>query len=140
MPLRTESIEEPNLNLTPMIDIVFLLIIFFMVGAKFTELERQYGVQLPTVSDPAPLTSLPDPIYVNIHGDGSIQVDDRTLGGAELDLLLRAARQRYAEQTVVIRGDGSAPYQAVMDVLASCNRAGLTNVNMAYRLQLGEPR
>ncbi|MEX0703160.1 MAG: biopolymer transporter ExbD [Planctomycetales bacterium] len=138
MPLRTESIEEPNLNLTPMIDIVFLLIIFFMVGARFTELERQYGVQLPTVSDAAPLTSLPDPIYVNIRNDGSLQVEDRDLNVPQLDLLLRAARQRYAEQVVVVRGDGGAPYQAVMDVLASCSRAGLKNVNMAYRLRVGE--
>lgn len=140
MPLRTETLEEPELNLTPMLDVVFLLIIFFMVGARFTELERQYGVQLPTVADSAPLSSLPDPIYVNIRSNGSIEVGDRELSGPELELHLRAARQRYAEQAVVIRGDGSAPYQAVMNVLASCNRAGLRNVNMAYRLQLGERR
>ena len=42
MPLKTEEIEEPVLNLTPMIDIVLLLIIFFMVGTKFSDAERQY--------------------------------------------------------------------------------------------------
>ena len=51
MPLKTHLDEQPTLNLTPMIDIVFLLIIFFMVGTKFTELERKIALQVPEVSD-----------------------------------------------------------------------------------------
>ena len=47
MALKTHFDETPNVNLTPMIDIVFLLIIFFMVGTKFTELERQLQLELP---------------------------------------------------------------------------------------------
>ena len=75
MPLKTDTIEEPNLNLTPMIDIVFLLIIFFMVGTRFTEMERQYDIRLPTVSEALPLTNLPDEITGKLHvvigaGDG----------------------------------------------------------------------
>ena len=49
MPLKTETVEEPTLNLTPMIDIVFLLIIFFMVGTQFAQMENQYDIQLPTI-------------------------------------------------------------------------------------------
>ena len=51
MPLKTHLDEQPSLNLTPMIDIVFLLIIFFMVGTKFTELERKIALEVPQISE-----------------------------------------------------------------------------------------
>ena len=56
MPLKTHMDEAPTLNLTSMIDIVFLLIIFFMVGTKFTELERKIGLHVPQVTDAGALT------------------------------------------------------------------------------------
>ena len=55
MPLKgADRTEESAINLTPMIDIVFLLIIFFLVGARFTEQERQYDIQLPSSSEIQP--------------------------------------------------------------------------------------
>ena len=60
MPLKTQIEEMPNLNMTSMIDIVFLLIIFFMVGTKFAENERKIALEVPRVSDRGTLTSAPD--------------------------------------------------------------------------------
>ena len=135
MPLKTDTIEEPNLNLTPMIDIVFLLIIFFMVGTRFTEMERQYDIQLPTVSDAQPLTTLPDEITVNIRSSGEIQVNgqERTLDELEADL--RQAKKNYADQAIVVRGAGTGPYQHVMDILAVCHRVRINNISLANRLK-----
>jgi biopolymer transport protein ExbD len=137
MPLKIDSIDEPDLNLTPMIDIVFLLLIFFMVGAKFTEMEQEFDVQLPTVSNVAPLTDRPDEIVVNVHRNGTIVVDgrDRTIQQLEVDL--RAAKANYVDQAVVVRGDGGGLYQPVVDVLAVCNRADIAFVSLAHRLQEG---
>ena len=59
---RRRGSDKIELQMTPMIDIVFLLIIFFMVGTQFTEQERQFDVQVPSVSDAPPLTSRPDEI------------------------------------------------------------------------------
>ena len=59
MPLKTHVDEQPTLNLTPMIDIVFLLIIFFMVGTKFSELERKIGLKVPEVAGAEALTAAP---------------------------------------------------------------------------------
>ena len=137
MPLKTAAIEEPDLNLTPMIDIVFLLIIFFMVGTRFTEMEREFDVQLPAVSDAPPLTSLPDEIVVNLQTSGKLQVDGKQRSLKELETDLIAARKRYADQTVVVRGDGKGPYQNVVDVLAVCWRAGV-GVKVATRLNTEE--
>ena len=137
MPLKTAAIEEPDLNLTPMIDIVFLLIIFFMVGTRFTEMEREFDVQLPAVSDAPPLTSLPDEIVVNLQTSGKLQVDGKQRSLKELETDLIAARKRYADQTVVVRADGEGPYQNVMDVVDVCRRAGV-GVKLATRLKTEE--
>ena len=59
--------EKIELQMTPMIDIVFLLIIFFMVGTQFTEQERQFDVQVPSVSDAPPLTSRPWSMPASCH-------------------------------------------------------------------------
>lgn len=135
MPLKTAAIEEPQLNLTPMIDIVFLLIIFFMVGTQFKEMEWQYSVELPTVSDAQPLTSLPDEIIINIRQDGEIQVNGKVWSLEKLEVDLKAAKKNYADQAVVIRGDAQGPYQNVMDVLAVCQRANIKIVSLANRLE-----
>lgn len=133
MPLKTDAIEEPTLNLTPMIDIVFLLVIFFMVGTRFTEMERQYDIELPTVSDVQPLSSLPDELTVNVRLDGGITLagQERTL--AELESDLKAARENFPDQSVIIRGAGEGRYQHVMDVLAACRRVGIRAVSLAHR-------
>ncbi len=76
MPLRTESLEEPGLNMTPMIDIVFLLIIFFMVGTRFSEIEQQYDIVLPRAAALAPMSSTPDSIVVNVTRAGEISIGE----------------------------------------------------------------
>lgn len=133
MPLKTESIEEPTLNLTPMIDIVFLLVIFFMVGARFSEMERQYDIQLPTVSDVQPLTSLPDDLTVNVRRNGEIWYSGQKQTLPKLEAELQAARRNFPDQSVVIRGEGDGRYQHVMDVLAACRRAGIRAISLAHR-------
>ena len=74
MPLKVAPLEEPQLNLTPMIDVVFNLLIFFMLGTHFADLEREFDVQLPQVAAAQPLTGQPDEIAVNVFADGRILV------------------------------------------------------------------
>lgn len=134
MPLKVAPIEEPALNLTAMLDVVFNLLIFFMVGTRFADMERQFDVQLPQVSAAQPLTNPPDEIVVNVFGDGRIVVGRQPLTLAELETRLNEARQRYAEQAVLIRGDGQGVYQNVMDVLAVCQRAQIANFSLATQV------
>lgn len=135
MPLKAEPLEEPALNLTPMIDIVFNLLIFFMVGTRFADMERQFDVQLPKVGDAQPLTNPPDEIVVNVYGDGRLVVSQKTVTLAELEVRLKEAQSRYADQAVLIRGDGTGLYQNVMDVLGVCHRARITNFSLATQLK-----
>ena len=135
MPLKTETVEEPTLNLTPMIDIVFLLIIFFMVGTQFAQMERQYDIELPTVSVARPLTSLPDEIVINVRRNGDIILKAQTLTHGELRKKLREAKRNYADQAVVIRGEGNGEYQHVVNVLSICHEEDINSISLAHRLK-----
>jgi biopolymer transport protein ExbD len=134
MPLKLDPIEEPTLNLTPMIDVVLNLVIFFLVTTEITKDERQYEVELPKVTDARPLTALPDAITVNVGTDGSLYVGRDPRTPEELEQELRTAAQRYPEQAVVIRGDAQGLYQHVMSVLNICHRANISNVQLANQL------
>lgn len=135
MPLKIEKIEEPELNLTSMIDIVLLLIIFFMVGTKFSNDERSLDIELPTLSTVQPLTSLPDEMVINVLKTGQMYLGDQPIDRTRLAEELLAAKQRYADQGVVIRGDGEGSYQQIMDVVSLCKETGLNNFSLAVRVE-----
>ena len=132
MPLKTAPLEEPSINLTSMLDIVMLLIIFFMVGTKFAEEERQTGIQLPSVSENFALSGQPDEIVVNVDANGKVKVQGEDLTLDSLRILLDAARFAFPNQAVVIRGDGRCEYQQVMDVFSTCKEVGIKNVSVAH--------
>lgn len=132
MPLKTERLEDPGLNLTSMMDVVFLLLIFFMVGSRFNEdKERQLDVQLPTVSAAQPLTDPPDELIVNVYRDGKILLGAAPKTLPELIKELEQARKKFPDQAVVIRGEGEGKYQAVVDVLVACHQAKIKHFSLA---------
>ncbi len=133
MPLKTGTIEEPELNLTPMIDIVFLLIIFFMVGTQFTEPEEQFQIELPSSGAVQPLTKGPDALVVAVARDGRIMMGNKRYTIVELKTELEKARKNFPRQAVVIRGEGDGRYQTVVDVLAATNAAGIADIALAYK-------
>lgn len=135
MPLKAGELEEPAINLTPMLDVVFNLIIFFMVGTRFADIERQFDIHLPQVSMAQPLTSPPEEIIINVFADGHVMVKQDTLTLGQLEKVLTEAHTRYAEQSVLIRGDGQGAYQHVMDVLAVCQKSQLVNFSLATQVK-----
>ena len=140
MPLKTEPIEEPALNLTPMVDVVLNLVMFFLVSTEFATdatKERQFEIDLPRVTEARPLTNLPDELVVNITRDGAMYLgrEPRTIEQLEADLADAAGR--FEEQSVLIRGAQDGPYQHVMTVLNVCHRAGIRNVQLANEVGSG---
>ena len=134
MPLKTHCDEQPTLNLTPMIDIVFLLIIFFMVGTKFTELERKIGLQVPQVTDAGALTDAPERKVVNVYADGSITLDREPLTVAQLTGRLAKARGQYSDLGVLIRGDQSTPHGTMTQVYNACTQAGVSKLGISVKV------
>ncbi len=135
MPLKTHLDEQPSLNLTPMIDIVFLLIIFFMVGTKFTELERKIGLRVPEVADRGALTAAPERKVVSIYRDGTVTLDQETVTLDQLTAQLTAARNQYADLGVMVRGDAEGKFQLVAAVLNACRQAGVRDLGISVRLR-----
>ena len=138
MPIKIQHEPEPTLNLTPMIDIVFLLIIFFMVGTKFAEMERQIKLEVPSVNSLKPMTPAPTKRIVNVYRDGTILMDRVTYQMDELDQLvdeLKQARAEYEELGVLVRGDAEGSLQNVTTVLAACRDAGFQQMGIAVRAE-----
>ena len=109
MALKTHFDETPNVNLTPMIDIVFLLIIFFMVGTKFTELEQQLQLELPQISAADQPNPQPVNRVINVYRDGRVALEQELLSLDELIEQLRSARTQHNRLGVIVRGDADGP-------------------------------
>lgn len=139
MPLKLDPMEDPALNLTPMVDVVLNLVMFFLVTTHFSKAEeqQQFPVELPRVTSAQPLTGLPDELVINIARDGSMYLGQQPRTEEELTVELRAAAARYSEQSVLIRGDADGLYQPVMTVLNICHEAGLKNLRLANRVTSG---
>jgi biopolymer transport protein ExbD len=135
MPLRNAPLDEPQLNLTPMIDVVIQLVIFFMVGTQFVDNERKIDIALPLVGQAAPLTETPDEIVVNVSKEGEISIGSKAVSAEQLRDQLKEARNRYSAQAVVIRGDMNCIYQQVMTVVDICKQAGIENLQVATRVE-----
>jgi len=131
MPLRTSLDEQPSLNLTSMIDVLFLLIIFFMAGTQFTQKERKIGLKVPQVSDGATLAVVPDKKVISVYRDGQITLDRQEVTLDELGRRLNAARQQYPDVGVLVRGDGAGDFQRVAEVLNACRKAGIAELGVA---------
>ncbi len=127
MPLKFQQDEMPTLNLTSMIDVLFLLVIFFMVATKFDEMERNIEVAVPEVAQAGESTPPPRPLVVAVLADGQIQLDGTPITAEELTTRLAAARTPLTEPTVVIHGDAKCPFQHVATASAPAGRLAFRN-------------
>jgi biopolymer transport protein ExbD len=131
---RNHADELPHINMTPMVDVVLCLLVFFMAATRLYDWdESQFVVRVPEVTDAAPLTSAPEDLTLSVVGPGRVAVGATVLSLEALTRLLREARARYADQGVLVRGDAALSYQDVADVLAACEAAGIRNVRLPVR-------
>ena len=128
-----------HIELTPMIDVVFLLIIFFMVGTRFSEFEQQYDIELPQASSVEPMTGRPDAIVLHVARSGDVFIDGQQISLTDLVSRLESARERYADQAVLIRADGEGLYQPVVDVMDICHRARIKRFSLAFQPKATAP-
>src|SRR5271155_2986877 len=131
---RFQADEPPQINMTPMVDVVLCLLVFFMAATRLYDWdENEFIVKVPEVADAAPLTSAPDDLALTVLAPNKIALRDKTVDLDTLTRTLVEARKRYADQGVMIRGDGKLAYQDLADVLSACNAAGIRNVKLPVR-------
>ena len=139
MPLKTHMDEQPTLNLTPMIDITFLIVIFFLVGTQFRNDEKQFDVNVPQVATAGAMTPAPDKKIVNVGRDGTLTLDRQVVTLEQLTARLAQAREEYADLGVVVRGDAHGEFQNVASALSAVRQAGISEMGIAVRLMESEP-
>lgn len=114
------------LNITPLIDVVFQLLLFFLVATRFAAEDRELDVMLPAASEARPLMAQPREVFVNIDHQGQFFVQGRMISGDELTQLLRqAAVDNPAHQSVIIRADKRVQLDSAVFVMNACNQAGI---------------
>ncbi len=134
MPLKTTPDEPPTINMIPMIDMMFNLIIFFLVGTEFATLERNITLRVPEVVDKGALTTAPERRVVNVFRDGTVTLDEKQVTLDQLTKRLAAARAQYSDLGVLVRGDGQVVFQRVAEVLNACKQAGIQELGITVRL------
>ena len=131
---RSRAID--SLSVTPLIDVVFLLLIFFLVTSRFEQEERQLELNLPNVSEALPASAQPQELVVNISKQGQYFIDGqfRQLEQVE-QVLSRAHQNNPLTQTVIIRADKQAEWENVATVINLCRKIGIND----YSATMDEP-
>lgn len=131
MKFNPDRTPDVQFQLAPMIDVVFLLLCFFMTTTLYSQWETEVDITLPTATSGETPQRLAGEIIINVHPDGRYVVNSRTLTSPELgDLLLKIA-DLYPGQPVVVRGDEDTDYRYIMDVMDRCRQADIFNISFA---------
>ncbi|HIF32186.1 MAG: biopolymer transporter ExbD [Pirellulaceae bacterium] len=124
MKLPSETNHSDGPNLTPVIDVVFLLLIFFLVATRFDQEERELDVELPEVVQAQPI-AMTQGLVINVTQDGTVKVVGNVYSHQQLAVLIREARRNNPHQTALIRGDGNGALKHTAGVMGVCNQEGM---------------
>lgn len=116
--------------MTPMIDVVFNLLIFFLVATTYLDDERRVDIELPRAPSAAPLTDAPDELPIAIDRAGSVYLRGDRVTLDELKARLAKAVENYPDQAVSVRGDGDTRYETVAQVIAIAREAGVSHLDV----------
>lgn len=122
LPPPTEEGDGPNL--TPVIDVVFLLLIFFLVATTYEQEERELEIDLPEVALAQPLSGTSD-LVINVTREGRYKIVRQEYDEQGLRAVLQEARRNNAHQRALIRADGNGLLKHTARVMGLCNDAGM---------------
>ena len=128
---RERRAKAPTLALTSMLDVIFLLLCFFVTASVFSQWESEISISLPSASSAETPGRLPGEVILNVAKDGSVTVNAKKLGLDDLGSRLRKVAEFYPGQPVVIRADRETAYSSLVDVIDTCRNAGVWNFSLA---------
>lgn len=131
MKLRVRRREEPDINLTPLIDVVFLMLIFFMVTTTFLR-EGNLELNLPEASrDPVQATT--EPLELVINSQGEYFLDGKALINRKSETIRRALERAMEvnPRGLIVRADAATPHQAVVTALDAAGQANIAQIAIA---------
>ena len=132
MKFKTETKSHaPTLALTSMLDVIFLLLCFFVTVSVFSQWESEISIKLPSAKTSEQPERLPGEIIVNLAKDGTVKVNGSIMPLAELRERLAKISKFYPGQPVIIRADRDVRYESLVSVIDTCREADVWNFSLA---------
>jgi len=129
--IRTQDEEATGIDVAPLIDILFTLIIFFLVTTTFQEKEKEEEVRLPRQGGSS-LVNKDRPFYINVLQDGTYSVGGEIIKLDDLELKLKLRFEEKPDQKLVLRGDSKAFHGQTASALDVARRVGFSKASIAY--------
>ena len=133
MQFRRQKRQQDGINLTPLIDVVFLLLIFFMVSTTFTR-ETRLEVNLPEADGYSTSEELDNVIEILIDKEGSYAINGNLLVNRKIDTIISALQQASGSDNsmpIILTADANAPHRSVVTVMDAAGQLGFTKLNIA---------
>lgn len=128
---RKRSSKAPQVAMTSMLDVIFLLLCFFVTVSVFSQWETEISIKLPVAGSADPLDRLPGEIIINLDRNETIKVNGRVLTLAELNARLSRLSEYYPGQAVIIRADKDVKYDMLINLVDACRKANIWNFSLA---------
>ena len=129
--VRRAPSRAPGLALTSMLDVIFLLLCFFVTVSVFSQWENEISIQLPSATTAQEPDRLPGEIVVNLAKDGKVSVNGRALALDDLKARLARIAKFYPGQPVIIRADKEVRYESLVGLIDACREADVWNFSLA---------
>src|SRR5258705_4293957 len=120
-------LPHPGIQLAPLVDVLLLLLIFFLLTWNAARTENELDVKIPKATAAKEKSAPIGDVIVNVKTDGNVVVNRRTLSESDLGKMLKSLVQLNPDQAVVIRGDEAGAYKNIIDVLNVCSEAGVAD-------------
>lgn len=121
----TDHRADIHLDFVPMADVLFNLLIFFLLATTIAQVEREMNIALPFASAGGPISAAMRELVVNVDARGGIHVSGRPIAVEELRTLVTEAVVSNPDQKVTVRGDRTTAYANIVAVLDICKHAGI---------------
>ena len=129
--VRKNRSKAPQLALTSMLDVIFLLLCFFVTVSVFSQWESEITIKLPSAATAEEPDRLPGEIIVNLDKGGKVTVNGKALELKDLESRLAKVAKFYPDQAVIIRADKDVRYELLVGVIDTCRAANVWNFSFA---------
>ena len=128
---KTSRSALPTFQMTSMMDIIFLILFFFVTTSIYSQWENEITITLPTAQSGKVPNRLPGEIIINVAKDGRVSVNQQDLTLDALKARLDRLARYFPGQPVVLRADKETRYESLMKVIDTCRKADIWNFSMA---------
>ena len=130
--------KPASLALTSMLDVIFLLLCFFVTASVYSQWESEISIQLPTAETSDEPNRLPGEVIVNVTDNGFVRLNRMNVELVDLETRLSKLAKIYPDQSVIIRADRVTKYEHLVKVIDTCRKAGVWNFSLATSNETSE--